>query len=107
MLKSLSNRTHSVITGISIIDTYNQKSYTESITSQVTFRKLSDLEITAYIKTGEPMDKAGSYGIQNIGSLFIKEIHGCYNNIVGLPIFRVCQIFEECGINILELNARQ
>jgi len=109
MLSMLSGRSHKVITGIAVIDSNNtsqgpefNKTFVDSITSEVFFKELSGQEIYNYIKTGEPMDKAGAYAIQGIGSIFISQISGCYNNIVGLPIFRLYQILEELGFSVLE-----
>lgn len=84
MLKLLSGKTHKVITGCAIF--YKGKAKTFSVTSEVKFYELTDSEIFEYVESGDCMDKAGSYGIQSKGSLFVKEIHGDYFNIVGLPI---------------------
>lgn len=101
MLKKLSGRTHKVVTAISIFDNSINKIYSEAVTSEVTFKNLSDKEIKNYIKTGEPMDKAGSYGIQAYGALFVKSINGCYFNIVGLSIFKLSEMLKEFGVTIL------
>lgn len=87
MLKLLQNNTHSVITGVSIIS--SKQSETFSTISTVYFNPMSDKEIKEYIKTKEPMDKAGSYAIQGIGSKFIKKIDGDYYSIMGFPISEV------------------
>lgn len=84
MLKSLSGRDHLVATGCCITDGKDKREF--SVISRVFFYPLSDGEIWDYIATGEPMDKAGAYGIQGKGSLLIKEIQGDYFNIVGLPL---------------------
>ncbi len=84
MLKSLSGKTHKVITGCCII--YKEKEYTFKSVTEVEFYQLTDDEIKAYINTGEPFDKAGAYGIQGRGSLFVKSINGDYFNVVGLPV---------------------
>ncbi len=84
MLKLLSGNTHAVITGCAIIKDDKIDSF--SVASEVEFFTLSDAEINAYLDTDEPYDKAGSYGIQAKGGLFVKEIRGDYFNIVGLPI---------------------
>lgn len=87
MLKKLSGRTHIVFTGIAIINTNNQKVVKKTQKTNVSFRELDDDEIYAYIRTGSPMDKAGSYGIQDdFGAVFVNYIEGCYYNIVGLPL---------------------
>ena len=87
MLRSLSGKTHSVYTGVTIIRSQNSVSF--AVQTKVTFYELTDKDIDAYIKTGEHRDKAGSYGIQGYGSLFVKEIKGDYFNVVGLPIGRL------------------
>lgn len=84
MLKLLSNNTHEVVTGVTIIT--NNKVETFSSIAKVTFYPLTDKEIEDYIKTNEPMDKAGAYAIQGLGAKFIKSIDGDYYTIMGLPI---------------------
>lgn len=90
ILKKLSGRTHIVYTGYSIYNSSNNKIITEYEKTLVTFRKLTDEEISDYILTGSPMDKAGAYGIQDdFGAVFIEKIDGCYYNVVGLPLARL------------------
>ena len=84
MLKELSDNTHEVVTGVTII--CNDKVETFSNIAKVTFYPLSDEEIDEYIKTNEPMDKAGSYAIQGDGAKFVKSIDGDFYTIVGLPV---------------------
>lgn len=84
MLRLLSGKTHKVITGCALF--YNGKVNTFSVCSEVEFYELTDSEIKEYVESGDCMDKAGSYGIQSKGGLFVKAIHGDYFNIVGLPI---------------------
>jgi len=84
MLSSLSGRTHQVVTGVSILTP--QKEILFSQKSKVTFFSLTPEEIQNYIATGEPMDKAGSYGIQGKGTLFVNEIEGDFHSIMGLPV---------------------
>lgn len=85
MLKTLSGRTHTVYTGIALVD--GNRSTTAVGTSDVTFRDLDDSEIAAYVEGGSPMDKAGAYGIQDDqGALFVRRIEGCYFSVVGLPL---------------------
>jgi septum formation protein len=87
ILKTLSNNTHIVYTGIALIDTVTNLCLTDVQKTKVTFRELEDEEIFAYIDTGSPMDKAGAYGIQDdFGAVFVSHIEGCYYNIVGLPL---------------------
>ena len=83
MLKKLSNKTHKVITGVAIIKDSHIESFTD--VAKVTFKKLTDEEIYEYIDTKEPMDKAGAYAIQGIGSKFIKKVKGDFYTVMGLP----------------------
>lgn len=93
MLKLLSDRTHQVFTGIAIIQKINGEKQTCLLheRTDVTFYPISDYELKEYIATGDSMDKAGAYGIQGAFAVHIKEIHGDYNNVVGLPIARLYQ----------------
>ena len=86
IIKSLQDRKHFVYSGVVVINTAKNVVKQESLATEVTFSKISDDEIVEYIKTGEPLDKAGAYGIQGIGGIFVKEIKGCYYNVVGLPL---------------------
>lgn len=87
MLKSLSGKTHSVFTGVTLIKGEKELSFFEE--TKVTFHSLSDNEIDEYIKTNEPMDKAGAYGIQGYGALLVEKIEGDFFNVVGLPVSRI------------------
>jgi len=100
MLMMLSGRTHQVITGIAIMDPAAGKTLTRTSTTNVRFRELSPDEIRWYVRTGEPLDKAGAYGIQEKGSLFISRIEGCYFNVVGLPLSLLGEMLLEFGINL-------
>lgn len=93
MLKKLSGRTHSVFTGVTVIKNEKIKTFCEE--TRVTFYHISDEEIKAYIKTGEPMDKAGAYGIQEKGGLFVEKTEGDYNNVVGLPMSKLVRVLKE------------
>ena len=85
MLKALSGRTHTVYTGIAIVD--GERSITAVGTANVTFRDLDDKEIAAYVEGGSPLDKAGAYGIQDDqGAVFVRRVEGCYFAVVGLPM---------------------
>lgn len=95
MLRLLSGREHHVCTGIAIIDNAAAKRYSCFERTVVHFKHLSDAEIERYISTGEPMDKAGAYGIQDIGALFVESIRGDYFNVVGLPLCRLAQILKD------------
>lgn len=100
MLKLLSDRTHQVYTGIAIILKRNNVKQTFLIhdKTDVTFYAMHDYEIKDYIATKDPLDKAGAYGIQGAFAIHIKEIHGDYNNVVGLPIAKLYQTLKEQAI---------
>ena len=100
MLHLLSGRTHSVFSGLTVCRGTAVTSAVER--TDVTFRTLSDAEITAYVKSGEPMDKAGAYGIQGLGALLVERIAGDYFNVVGLPLCRLAQMLRPFGIRILK-----
>lgn len=86
ILKLLSGNTHQVITAICIVDGSTQKELSQYETTDIYFRNLSDEEIWEYIHTGEPMDKAGAYGIQGLGGKLVERFEGDFDNVVGLPI---------------------
>ena len=100
MLSDLSDNTHEVYTGIAVINTETQKISTEYVCTQVKFSKLSDVEITKYIETGDPFDKAGAYGIQGAASLFVEQLKGCYYSVVGLPVNKLYFMLREMGVNL-------
>lgn len=89
MLRRLSSAEHSVFTGVTVIKCDLTKSF--FVETKVKFYDLTDSEIDAYVETGEPMDKAGAYGIQGRGSLLVEKIDGDYFNVVGLPVSRLNQ----------------
>lgn len=94
MLRKLSGRGHVVLTSVCV--TLSDKSQIEeTVETIVFFRDLSDAEIAAYIHTGEPMDKAGSYGIQGIGSDFVCRIEGSMSNVIGLPVYQLNELLKE------------
>ena len=95
MLKSLSGRVHSVYTGICVVNSHTAKSCIAYEKTDVYFRNLDDDEILRYIQTGESADKAGAYGIQGLGSLFIEKIDGDYFNVVGLPVCKLAKILKD------------
>ncbi len=102
MLTTLGGATHSVYTGYCVIKCSDGTAVARYEKTDVTFRSLTDDEIDAYIKTREPMDKAGSYGIQGKGSIFIEKIDGDYFNVVGLPVCALSKLLsDEFGINVL------
>lgn len=91
MIKILSGKSHSVITGFSIIDIENRIKIVDYETSQVLFNELSENEIDSYINSREYLDKAGSYAIQGKGAMLVSRISGCYFNVVGFPISKINQ----------------
>lgn len=96
MLKSLSGKTHRVITAISINNQISKKRLNDHEITEVTFRKLMRDEIEEYVNGGSCMDKAGSYGIQeDFGAVFVETINGCYYNIMGLPLTKTYKMLLE------------
>ena len=105
MLSSLSGRTHEVYTGVTVRQGDEFQSIHEI--SSVRFRSLTEEEIRCYIATGEPMDKAGAYGIQGYGALLVSGLQGDYFNVMGLPVCRLGQILSSFGIDALQLAAKR
>jgi septum formation protein len=97
MLKTLAGKEHRVITGFALLDPSGGIVHSEEVTTRVSVRGLSEQEIEAYIGTGEPFGKAGSYAIQGIGAFMIEGIAGSYTNVVGLPICAVIQALIRAG----------
>ena len=95
MLKLLSNKIHRVYSGIAVINTTNNIMKSEAVFTEVKFSELTHEEIINYINSKEPLDKAGAYGIQGLGALFVEKINGCYYNVVGLPLNRLNKIIKE------------
>jgi len=98
MLKQLSGKEHRVVTAIAVIDASTAKSVTRISATKVWFRGLTEREIAVYVATGEPMDKAGAYGIQERGALLVEKIEGCYSNVVGLPLSLLGEMLKEFGV---------
>ena len=90
-------RVHKVVTGYVIINEELRKEISSWVESEVKIKNLSKKEIENYVATGEPMDKAGSYGIQGIGAFMVKEIKGSYTNVVGLPLCEVIDSLKDIG----------
>jgi len=95
MLLKLSGNVHCVYTGVYVLDTETDNFVSFCEKTEVFFKKLDIDEIKDYIITGEPMDKAGAYGIQNLGSLFVEKINGDYFNVVGLPISKLGEVLKK------------
>lgn len=100
ILKMLSNKMHTVITGFTIVDSQTDKTISGFEESKVWFRKISGEEIDKYVDSGEPLDKAGAYGIQEKGGAFVKKIEGDYFNVVGLPLAKVIIELRKLGVSI-------
>jgi septum formation protein len=97
MLRKLAGRTHRVVTSVAAIRLPDHAEVIVTETTRVHFAPLSAEDIAEYVATGEPLDKAGAYAVQGIGGRFIESIDGCYFNVVGLPLARLCRILSELG----------
>ena len=99
MLTALQGRHHTVCTGVTVRQ--GDRSLTESETTEVYFRPAAEAELRAYIATGEPMDKAGSYGVQGKGALLVEKLNGDFFNVMGLPVLRLSRMLAQFGVNLL------
>ena len=99
-IRSLSGKVHLVVSGVCIMDKSTGKTKTTATTTRVKFRELSDDLIKWYLGTGEPLGKAGSYGIQGKGAILIEWIKGDYSNVVGLPLVTFAKMLEDMGIKL-------
>ncbi|MEK7618994.1 MAG: nucleoside triphosphate pyrophosphatase [Patescibacteria group bacterium] len=100
MLQALSGKTNSVVCAYAVLDTESGRVVTDTMEVRVTFRSLQEYEIDAYIATGEPLDKAGAYGIQGMGGIFIEKIEGDYPGALGLPLYSLMRTLKaEFGID--------
>ena len=102
MLRAASGRTQEVYSGIALIDSDTKETIKDFEVTKVTFNEMTDEEIWHYINTGEPMDKAGAYGIQDLSSIFICGIEGCYFNVVGFPAKKVYDCLKKFGVDIFK-----
>jgi len=103
MLSQLSGQCHEVFTGVALIELPGRRVTSAYQVSKVYMRTIEPSEIQSYVETGEPMDKAGAYALQGIGSVFVEKIEGCFTNIIGLPVPLVVQLLRGLGIEILGL----
>jgi septum formation protein len=101
MLASLSGKSHSVITGFTVLDTLTHKTISRSVETTVHMKRITKSEIVAYVKTGEPLDKAGAYAIQGLGAVLVEKIEGDYFNVMGLPLCAITEVLKEFGVNVL------
>ncbi len=99
MLRALSGNRHEVCTGVTV--RRGDQSETFSVTTGVYFRETTDSELRAYIASGEPMDKAGAYGVQGLGCLLVERIEGDYYNVMGLPVERLGRVLTHFGVELL------
>ena len=100
MLAGLSGRCHSVITGFTVLDSATGRAVSRAVETRVYFRKLGRSEIVRYVKTGEPLDKAGAYAIQGLGALLVERIEGDYYNVIGLPLCALAKALKRFGISL-------
>lgn len=105
MLRRLRRRTHEVLTGLAVL-TPDGGAHTLHTCTRVTFRDFAEDELAAYLATGEPLDKAGAYGIQGLGGLLVAGIQGDYHNVVGLPVCRLGRMLLDFGVDCLALAGR-
>ncbi|WP_321417055.1 Maf family nucleotide pyrophosphatase [uncultured Methanomethylovorans sp.] len=103
MLRQINGEKVHVITGLTVIDIDGNLQTSTSETTSVKIKQMSDAEIEAYVKTKEPIDKAGAFAIQGKGAIIVEEIDGDYFNVVGLPLFKLNKILHELGIDVMEI----
>ena len=99
MLRLLSGRDHEVCTGVALLHSNGNRQTAWELT-QVRMRELTDSAIRTYVDSGEPLDKAGAYAIQGLGARFVEHVSGCYYNVVGLPLARLCALLEDVGYHV-------
>jgi septum formation protein len=99
MLTALQGRHHTVCTGVTVRQ--GDRFLTESESTEVYFRSATESELRAYIATGEPMDKAGSYGVQGKGALLVEKLNGDFFNVMGLPVLRLSRMLQQFGVTLL------
>ncbi|MCD6153216.1 MAG: septum formation inhibitor Maf [Syntrophobacterales bacterium] len=97
MLKKLSGREHRVITGFTIVNKSTDVIISDAVESSVLFKKILEDEMNWYVKTEEPYDKAGGYAVQGMAAFFVREIHGSYTNVIGLPLMEVVMALRRVG----------
>ena len=102
MLRMLNGKAHSVITGFTIMDSGSGKTLSRSVETKVYFKKLDREEIRAYVRSKEPLDKAGAYAIQGRGAVFIKKIDGDFFNVMGLPLSALTEGLKKFGVYVLK-----
>ena len=98
MLQTLRGRSHEVVTGVALVEAPAGREATAAVTTRVTMARVSDEELQAYVATGEPLDKAGAYAVQGLGSRLVAQVDGCYSNVVGLPVGTTRRLLEAWGL---------
>lgn len=104
MLRAMSGRAHSVITGYTVLDTKSGREVSEAVETAVRFRELTEAEIDGYVATGEPLDKAGAYAIQGLGGALVEKVEGDYDNVVGLPVAALLEALRSFGVEAPEVK---
>lgn len=99
MLRLLSGRAHTVVSGLCVLR--GERCKTAAVHTAIHFRPLSEREIDAYVASGEPMDKAGAYGIQGLAAIFVDKLDGDYYNVMGLPLCKLAEMLKSFGVNVL------
>lgn len=102
MLEKLSGRKIQVITGLTVLDLDSAQEISESESTNVWMAKISKEQISAYVRTGEPLDKAGAFAAQGKGAVLVEKVDGDFFNVVGLPLFRLGKILERLGVSVFE-----
>ncbi|MAM69640.1 MAG: hypothetical protein CMP91_00660 [Gammaproteobacteria bacterium] len=104
MLRLLSGREHQVLTAVAVVN--HEQEELDVASSKVSFKTLSDSEISAYWESGEPLDKAGAYAIQGLGAMFVNNIQGSYSGVVGLPVYETVALLGKFGLDTTSLLIR-
>lgn len=102
MLKKLSGRKFRVVTGLTVLDLDSKQEISESESTDVWMSNMSEEQISAYIRTGEPLDKAGAFAAQGKGAVLVEKVEGDFFNAVGLPLFRLGKILEKLGVSVFD-----
>jgi septum formation protein len=99
MIKHISGKTHVVYTGIALYEPRTKTVLDDFDATEVTMRKMDEQEIRSYVRTGEPMDKAGSYALQGIGGFFVERVNGDFSGVIGLPLPKVYNLLRRAGLS--------
>jgi septum formation protein len=102
MLEALRGRTHEVVTGVAVVEMATGREAVETVTSRVTMRAFDDAELDAYLRTGEPDDKAGAYALQGVGGRLVLAVEGSSTNVIGLPIEATIRLLRQAGLAVSE-----